>query len=190
MTLLVLGLVLFLGGHSIRIVADDWRSAQIARHGEQRWKAVYALVALLGFVLLVWGYADSRALPALWEPPAWTYPLTNLLTLPAFVLIAAAHVPGNRLKAAIGHPMVTGVAVWAFAHLLSNGRAGDVLLFGAFLAWALVDLAAARHRDRRAGVRYPVGAPSRDLLAVGSGLLAWGLFAGLLHEWLIGMRPF
>lgn len=191
MTVLVLGLLLFLGGHSVRIVADGWRSAQIARFGELRWKAGYALVALLGFTLLVWGYGLSRDAPTvLWDPPAWTAHLTSLLTLPAFVLLAAAYVPGNRMKAAVGHPMVAGVALWALAHLLSNGRAGDALLFGAFLAWALVDFRAARRRDRLAGVRYPVASPLRDLVAVGVGIAAWALFAAWLHGWLIGVRPF
>lgn len=191
MKFLILGLLLFLGTHSVRIVADGWRTAQIGRLGELRWKGLYALASLLGFALLVWGYGLSRSEPvALWEPPRWTSHLTALLTLPAFLLLAAAYVPGNRIKAAIGHPMVAGVGLWALAHLVSNGRLGDLLLFGAFFLWAAVDFRAARRRDQRAGTRYPSGTLRGDLLATTIGLVAWALFAGFLHTWLIGVRPY
>lgn len=191
MKLLLLGLLLFLGTHSIRIFADDWRATQIARLGELRWKGVYALISLAGFALLVWGYGLSRGEPVvLWAPPRWTVHLTALLTLPAFVLLAAAYVPGNRIKAAMGHPMVAGTGLWALAHLPSNGRLGDVLLFGAFFAWAALDFRSARRRDRAAGTLYPAGPWSRDALAVAGGLVAWALFAAFLHTWLIGVRPY
>lgn len=191
MTVLVLGLLLFLGGHSVRIVAEGWRAAQIARLGEARWKGLYTVVALVGFALLVWGYGLSRATPvALWEPPAWTFHFAGLVTVPAFVLIAAAYVPGNRFKAALGHPMVAGVALWALAHLVANGRLSDLVLFGAFLIWAALDFRAARRRDRAAGVRYPAGTMARDLVTVAAGLAAWAAFAGFLHGWLIGVQPY
>ena len=127
---------------------------------------------------------------ALWLPPEWTRDLTALLTLPAFVLIAAAYVPGNRIKAAVGHPMVAGVKVWAIAHLCSNGKLADVLLFGAFLVWAVLDFRSARRRDRAAGVRYPAGSGARDGLAIAAGIGAWALFAAFLHLRLIGVRPY
>jgi len=191
MKFLILGLFLFLGIHSVRIVADGWRAAQIKRLGELRWKGLYALASLVGFALLVWGYGLSRGEPVvLWEPPRWTGHLTALLTLPAFPLLAAAYVPGTRIKAAVGHPMVAGVALWALAHLPSNGRLGDLLLFGAFFVWAALDFRAARQRDRAAGTRYPAGPWSRDALAAAVGLVAWALFAGFLHTWLIGVRPY
>jgi uncharacterized membrane protein len=116
--------------------------------------------------------------------------LGALLTVPAFVLLAAAYVPGNRIKAAVGHPMVAGVKTWAFAHLLANGTLAAVVLFGAFLVWAVVDFASARRRDRAAGTRYPAGAVSRDAIVLVVGLAAWALFAFLLHGWLIGVSPF
>lgn len=191
MTALVLGLVLFLGTHSVRIVADRWRSRQIARLGVQRWKGLYALLSLLGFGLLVWGYGLSRAEPVIvWEPPRWTFHVTALLTLPTFILLVAAYLPGTRLKAAIGHPMAAGAGLWALAHLLSNGRLGDLLLFGAFFVWATIDFRAARHRDRVTGTHYPVGPWTRDALAAGIGVLAWSLFAALLHRWLIGVPTY
>jgi uncharacterized membrane protein len=149
------------------------------------------MASLLGFGLLVWGYGLSRAAPViLWEPPRWTFHVTALLTLPAFLLLAAAYVPGNRIKAAIGHPMVAGTALWAVAHLLSNGRLGDVLLFGGFAIWAALDFRSARQRDRQAGRHYPAGPWTRDLWVVAGGLVGWGSFAGFLHAWLIGVRPY
>lgn len=191
MTTLIAGLVLFLGAHSVRIFADGWRGAQIARAGAGAWKAIYSMVSLAGFAMIVWGYGQARLAPVdLWFPPAWTRHAAALLTLPAFVLLAAAYVPGTRIKAAVGHPMVAGVKLWAFAHLLSNGRLGDVVLFGAFLAWAIADFIASRRRDRAAGTRYPAGPVSRDVLAVAIGVAAWAAFAFALHGWLIGVRPF
>jgi len=191
MTTLLAGLVLFLGAHSVRIFADGWRSAQIARAGTGAWKAIYSIVSLAGFAMIVWGYGQTRLAPVdLWFPPAWTRHAAALLTLPAFVLLAAAYVPGTRIKAAVGHPMVTGVKLWAFAHLLSNGRLGDVVLFGAFLAWAIADFIASRRRDRAAGTRHAVGPGSRDVVAVAIGVVAWAAFAFVLHGWLIGVRPF
>jgi uncharacterized membrane protein len=137
MTALILGLIVFLGAHSVRIFAEDWRGRQVARLGPQGWKGVYSLVSLAGFVLIVWGYGLARAEPLpLWSPPVWTRHLAALLTLPAFVLLAAAYVPGTRIKAAVSHPMVLGVNIWAFSHLIANGTLADALLFGAFLAWA------------------------------------------------------
>lgn len=191
MTTLLLGLLLFLGVHSVRIVADGWRTQQIARVGEARWKGAYALLSALGLGLIVWGYGLSRAQPVVvWEPALWTRHLTALLTVPAFVLLAAAYVPGNRIKPALGHPMLLGVKTWALAHLLSNGNLGGVLLFGTFLVWAVLAFRAARGRDRAAGVVYPVGTLAADAKVLVVGLLGWGLFAGFLHGWLIGVRPF
>lgn len=191
MTILILGLILFLGMHSIRIVADGWRAQQVARLGENGWKGLYSLASALGLGLVVWGYGLARAEPVvLWDPPGWTRHVAALLTLPAFILIAAAYVPGNRIKAAVGHPMVAGVKVWAIAHLLSNGNLADVLLFGAFLAWAVLDFRSARQRDRAAGVRYAAGSTARDGIVAAAGIGAWALFAGFLHLWLIGVRPY
>lgn len=191
MTLLILGLVIFLGMHSVRIFAEGFRSAQIARLGLGGWKAVYSLVSIVGFVLLVYGYGEARTAPVvLWSPPLWTRHLAALLTIPAFVLLAAAYVPGTRIKKAVGHPMVAGVKIWAFAHLLSNGMLADVLLFGGFLAWAVLDYMAARRRERVAGTVYIAGPVARDVAAVAIGLAAWAAFAFWLHGLLFGVRPF
>lgn len=191
MSALVLGLVLFFGTHSVRIVADRWRDAQVARFGLLGWKALYSLVAIAGFVLIVWGYGSARAEPLIvFAPPLWTRHLAALLTLPAFVLLAAAYVPGTRIKAKVGHPMVLGTKIWAVAHLLANGTLADVLLFGSFLVWAILDYVASRRRDRAAGTVYVAGPVSRDVIAVVLGVAAWAAFALWLHGALIGVRPF
>jgi uncharacterized membrane protein len=191
MTLLLAGLALFLGMHSVRIFADDWRTARIVRMGPMGWKGLYSVISIAGFALLVYGYGLSREAPVdLWTPPRWTRHLASLLTLPVFILIAAAYVPGTRIKAALRHPMILGVKAWALAHLLSNGRLADVVLFGAFLAWAILDYRAARQRDRQQGLTYPAAGVARDIAVVVIGLAAWAAFALFLHGPLIGVRPF
>ena len=191
MTLLLLGLALFLGVHSTRIVANDWRAATIARIGEKPWKAIYSLLSIAGFVLLAIGYGAARQAPVVvYAPPVWTRHLAALLTIPAFVLLVAAYVPGNAIKRVIGHPMVAGVKLWALAHLLANGTLADVLLFGGFLAWAVLSFTAARRRDRAAGTTYPAGPGSRTAITVVVGLAAWAVFAFALHRPLIGVAPF
>lgn len=191
MMYLVVGLLIFLGAHSIHIVAVGWRTRQLARFGEQGWKGIYSIVSLIGFALLVWGYGQTRAAPVdLWQPPLWARDIAALLTLISFVLLAAAYVPGNRIKAALGHPMLAGTKLWAFAHLIANGRLGDLLLFGAFLAWSVAGFIAARRRDCSAGTRYPAAGLARDALVLSVGVLAWGAFAFWGHLWLIGVAPF
>jgi uncharacterized membrane protein len=191
MTLLILGLVIFLGIHSTRVVADGWRSAQIARIGPGPWKLGYTVLSLIGFYLLLWGYGMARQTPVvLWNPPLAMRHVAGLLTLIAFVLLAAAYVPRNGIKARLQHPMVLSVKLWAVAHLLANGTLADVLLFGSFLLWAVLDFRAARRRDRAAGIHYPAGSMAGTLATVVLGGVAWALFAFWLHGWLIGVRPF
>lgn len=191
MSYLVLGLVLFIGVHSVRVFADGWRTAQVARLGPNGWKAFYSLVSIVGFALIVWGYGVARQAPLdLWAPPIWTRHLASLLTLVSFVLLAAAYVPGTRIKAALRHPMTLAVKTWALAHLLANGRLADVVLFGVFLLWAVLVFRAARRRDRAAAVPAPAVRPGRDIVAVIVGVAAWAAFAFHLHAVLIGVRPF
>jgi len=192
MEMLLFGLLLLLGSHSVRIVADGWRARQLARLGERRWKGLYALASLAGFALIVWGYGQARIAPVeLWNPPLGTRHLAALLTLPAFVLLVAAYVPGNRLKAALGHPMLAGTQLWAFAHLIANGRLADVVLFGAFLAWSTAAFVSSRRRDRRSGTSHPAQAGAvRDAATIAAGLAAWAAFALWGHAWLIGVAPF
>jgi uncharacterized membrane protein len=190
MSVLVLGLVLFLGVHSVRIFAESWRTRQIARLGEKGWKGAYSVVSAVGLVLIIWGYGIARRDPVvLWAPPVWAPHLAALLTLIAFIFFLAAYVPGNHFKAWVKHPQALSVGFWAFAHLLANGTLNAVVLFGAFLVWALLAYFAARRRDLASGVVYPVGTLARDGVAVVGGAVAWVVFAFWLHGWWIGVRP-
>ena len=177
MSILILGLLIFLGVHSLRLFADDWRNRQLARLGELRWKGLYTLVSLIGFALICWGFGLARQHAVLlYVPPLALRHAHALFTLVAFVLVAAAYVPRNHLKAKFGHPMLLGVKVWAFGHLLATGMLHDVLLFSAFLLWA-------------AGTVYPAGTLQGDVLAAVVGIAAWAVFTLWLHLRLIGVSP-
>ena len=190
MLVLILGLVIFLGVHSTRIVAEDWRSARIARKGKPMWKGLYAIASVIGLALIVWGYSLSRQQPiSMWLSPFWTLHATSLLTMLAFILVAAAYIPANHFKATLGHPMLAGTALWAAGHLLSNGTLADLLLFGSFLVWAIAGFISGRSRDRRMGTRYPAGTVRGTLITVVVGTLAGAIFSFLLHGPLIGVRP-
>jgi uncharacterized membrane protein len=188
MTLLVLGLVLFLGMHSVGIVAPGWRDAQVARRGEGAWKGIYSVVSLVGFVLLVYGYGVARQSPiVLYTPPAALRHVALLLLLPVFVLLFAAYLPG-RIRTAAKHPMLLATKLWAAGHLLANGTLADVLLFGGFLAWAVADRISMKRRPVRAVPGAPAG-PLNDVIAVVGGLAVYALFLFWAHEWMIGVRP-
>ncbi len=189
MTTLIIGLAIFLGVHSISIFANDWRDRMVARLGEKTWKALYGLASIVGFVLLVKGYGLARQDPVfLYEPPYFMRHVTALLMLPVFPLLLAAYLPG-RISAAVKHPMLTAIKAWALAHLLCNGTLADVLLFGSFLAWAVLDRISVGKRPPR-----PVaGAPAsklNDVIAVVGGLALYVVFALWLHQRWIGVSPF
>lgn len=191
MAVLILGLVLFLGVHSTRIVADGWRTATIARIGDKPWKGLYALASIAGFALIVWGFGLARRNPVyLWEAPMGMRHVAGALLLVAFVLLVATYVPRNSIKARLHHPMVLSVKVWALAHLLANGNLADVVLFGAFLVWAVFSFRAARQRDRAAGTVYPAGTAAATAITVVVGIAAWAVFAFWAHGYLFGVRPF
>ncbi len=185
MTVMILGLLIFLGVHSVRIVADDWRTAQIERMGELPWKAVYSVVAIIGLAVAIWGYGQMRLDPTwVWHPPLGLRHAVSLLMIPSFILLVAAYVPGNHLKVKLGHPMIIAVKLWAFSHLLANGRLGDIVFFGAFLLWAVFDFRSARRRPAPA-VQTPRMA--RTAITVVVGLVAYYLFAFHLHVWVTGV---
>ena len=193
MTYLVLGLILFLGIHSVRIFAESWRQQRVNTLGEAAWKGTYSLISVAGFALLIWGYGVARQDPVvLWVPPVGMRHAASLLTLVSFVLLAAAYVPRNALKQRLKHPMVLSVKLWAFGHLLSNGTLADVVLFGSFLVWAVLSFRAARLRDAAAVVVSELSHSlvSRTALTVAVGAGAWAAFALWGHAALIGVRPF
>lgn len=191
MAALVLGLVLFLGLHSTRIFAEGWRTRTMESFGEREYKGLYSVLSIAGFVLLVWGYGLARQQPViLWnQPPVWTRHIAALLTLAAFVLVVAAYVPGNAIKAKLRHPMILGVKVWAFAHLIANNTLADLVLFGSFLLWAVLDYRAARRRERTLATVITQGPMSRTVIAVVAGIVAWAVFAMWGHRALIGVSP-
>ena len=193
MNMLIIGLLLFLGLHSIRAVADDWRTRMQLRWGAKAYKGVYALASALGLALIIWGYGLARTEPLwLWVAPLWTRHLSALLMLPALILLVAAYVPGNAIKARLHHPMLLSVKLWALAHLMSNGSVADLLLFGGFLGWAVLCFGAARRRDRAAAPVAPQAPASRlaaTLATVVAGVLAWAGIAFWAHQALIGVRP-
>jgi uncharacterized membrane protein len=188
MTLLILGLVLFIGVHSVGILAPAWRDRTAARLGTVPWQGRYSLASLAGFLLIVWGYGLARQDPvALYAPPVWTRHLALLLMVPVFPLLLATYLPG-RIQTTVKHPMLAAVKLWALAHLLANGNLADVMLFGAFLAWAVADRISLK---RRTPPRVP-GAPAgkaNDWIALVAGLALYGAFVGGLHTWLIGVSP-
>jgi len=188
MIVLIAGLVIFLGMHSIEIVAPGQRSRALARLGERPWKGLYGLISLAGLVLIVYGFAMARRAPlVLYAPLGWMRPVTLLLMLPVFPLLFAAYLPG-RIKAALKHPLLTAVKLWAFAHLLSNGTLADVLLFGAFLVWAGADRISLKHRAPQA-LRTAPPRPYNDAVAVVAGLAVYVLFIGWAHARLFGVSP-
>jgi uncharacterized membrane protein len=187
--LLIAGLVLFLGVHSVAIVAPSFRARTIQRMGEGAWKGLYALISLTGFVLICYGFGLARQAPVvLYSPPTWLRHLAFLVMLPVFPLLIAAYLPG-RIKTAAKHPMLAAVKFWAFAHLLANGSLADVLLFGGFLAWAVVDRISVKRRAMPQVLRTAPPGPWNDAIAVVLGLAVYALLIGWAHVRLFGVSP-
>jgi uncharacterized membrane protein len=189
MTLFVAGLLVFLGIHSISIVAPRWRDAQAARMGENAWKGLYAVASIVSLVAMIYGYGIARQLPVMVYAPSMALRhLSFLLMLPVFPLLIAAYLPG-RIKRLARNPMLLAVILWAVSHLLANGTLNDLLLFGAFLVWAVADLISV---SRRPNVRPVPSAPAsaiNDVIVVVAGL---GLCAFVLlwaHARVVGVSP-
>ena len=188
MTILILGLILFLGLHSLRIFAPGWRDGQYARLGEQKWKGLYSLAAIAAFAIMVWGYALARPdAPVLYEPPVWMKHINALLMLVALIALMASQFPAGKIKAALKHPMLVAVKLWAVGHLLSNGDLASILLFGSFLAWAVLDRISVKRRgDMGTTIAGPV---SNDIAPLVIGLVLYGLLVWKGHAWLFGVSP-
>jgi len=195
MEMLIAGLVLFLGVHALRVWGEGLRSALVLRLGPMGFKLAYSLVSLGGFYLLIVGYGQARLEPVpLWTPPRGMAHATLALMWLSMVLLAAAEIPRNAIKARLRHPMVLGVKVWALAHILANGTLHDVLLFGGFLVWAVLSFRAARQRDRaaREAGELAENLPVSTAATVGTvliGTAAWAAFILVVHAWLIGVAP-
>ena len=197
MTQLILGLILFLGAHSVRIWADGWRNRTIEAYGDKAFKGVHALVSLLGFYLLVVGYGEARLeTVALWNPPRFTKHISILLMLFSSILLLAAYIPRNHFKMRLRHPMVLSVKVWALSHLIANGNLADVLLFGTFLIWSVLNFRSARARDR---TQVQLSDANEDaplkpnlfatLIALFGGMALWAVITFVLHAKVVGVAP-
>ena len=207
MTQLILGLILFLGAHSVRIWADGWRNQTIEAYGEKAFKGVYALVSILGFYLLVVGYGEARLQTvALWNPPIFTKHISLLLMLLSSILLMATYIPRNHFKMRLGHPMVLSVKVWALSHLLANGNLADLVLFGSFLIWAVLNFRSARARDRALLLNLNVTEEATGesiaesesahqpkllstIITLVGGIAIWALITFVLHAKIVGVSP-
>jgi uncharacterized membrane protein len=207
MTQLILGLILFLGAHSVRIWADGWRNQTIEAYGEKAFKGVYALVSILGFYLLVVGYGEARLQTvALWNPPIFTKHISMLLMLLSSILLVATYIPRNHFKMRLGHPMVLSVKVWALSHLLANGNLADLVLFGSFLIWAVLNFRSARARDRALLLNLNVTEEAAGesiaesesahqpklrstIITLVGGIAIWALITFVLHAKIVGVSP-
>lgn len=190
MLVLVVGLLIFLGSHSVRIFAEGWRQGTIRRTGEKPWKGAYSLISLVGLILIIWGYGLARQDPVVvWNPPVWTQHIAVTLNLIAAILFTAYLLPAGRIKARLDHPMLLSIKVWALAHLLANGTLADILLFGSFLVWAVADFAANKRRDRAQGTVRVAGPVRNDVLVLVVGVVIWGALVWRLHEWIVGVHP-
>ena len=197
MTQLIWGLILFLGAHSVRIFADGWRNQTIEAYGEKAFKGVYTLVSILGFYMLVVGYGEARLQPVvLWNPPIFTKHISLLLMLFSSILLLSAYIPRNHFKMRLGHPMVLSVKVWALSHLLANGHLADLVLFGSFLIWAVLNFRSARARDR-AQVQNSDAIEDKPLkanlfatlIALFGGMALWAVITFVLHAKVVGVAP-
>jgi len=197
MTWLILGLILFLGAHSVRVVADNWRAEKIAAWGDKAFKGVYTLVSILGFYLLVVGYGEARLQPlALWNPPIFTRHISMLLMLLSSILLIATYIPRNHFKMRLRHPMVLSVKVWALSHLLANGNLADLVLFGSFLIWAVLNFRSARARDRAqvensVAIEDSLPKPNlyATLIALFGAMALWAVITFVLHAKVVGVAP-
>lgn len=191
MAVLIIGIILFLGLHLLRVFAPGFRQSMIDRMGASAWRGTYSILSILTLVLLIYGFSLARyETTVLYSPPVWMAHITITLMLLALICLVASLLPAGHIATKTKHPMVLSVKIWAFAHLLANGDLASVLLFGAFLAWGVV-LRISLKRRQRAGevVLRPFVSAKYDLYAVVIGLVAWALILWKLHEWLIGVSP-
>lgn len=189
MSLLIIGLIIFLGSHSCRIFAEPWRNHMIDRLGEVKWKGLYTIVSLIGLVIVVIGYGQARQNPViLWQPPIYLMHIAILLNLIAFIFLAASSSTNNAIRLKLKHPMILGVKVWALAHLLANGTLADLILFGSFLLWSVLDFRSARKRPIHMTEKTVVSTKATIVVIV-VGFVVWAAFIFGLHQYLIGVSP-
>ena len=189
MSLLIIGLIIFLGSHSCRIFAEPWRNHMIDRLGEVKWKGLYTIISIIGLVLVVIGYGQARQTPVvLWQPATYLTHIAILLNLVAFIFLVGSSPSNNAIRLKLKHPMILGVKVWALAHLLANGTLVDLILFGSFLLWAVLDFRSARKRPILMPEKVIVSTKATIVVIV-SGVVIRAAFIYGLHQYLIGVSP-
>jgi uncharacterized membrane protein len=189
MALFLIGLVIFLGSHSCRIFAESWRNNMIDRIGEVKWKGLYTIISLIGFIIMVIGYGQARQnTVVLWQPNIALIYIALALNLVAFIFLAGSSPSNNAIRLKLKHPMILGVKVWALAHLLSNGTLVNLILFGAFLIWAVLDFRSARKRPMHIPEKAIVSTKA-TVITIASGVILWIIFIFGLHQYLIGVSP-
>lgn len=190
LAVMILGLALFLGPHTVT-TQRELRARLIEIGGESVYKIAYALISLVGIVLIAYGFGQYRAAGMInvWYPPAWTRHVTAALMLPAVILVVAAYCRG-RIYTAVKHPMITAVKLWAAAHLLANGDLGSIILFGAFMGWAVLDRISLKRRSDAGGPPIPVGGLPNDLIAIAIGIVAYLALGFVFHPVVIGVPVF
>ena len=189
MSLLIIGLIIFLGSHSCRIFTEPWRNHMIDRLGEVKWKGLYTIISIIGLVLVVIGYGQARQTPVvLWQPATYLTHIAILLNLVAFIFLAGSSPSNNAIRLKLKHPMILGVKVWALAHLLANGTLVDLILFGSFLLWAVLDFRSARKRPMLIPEKVVISTKATVIVIV-SGIVIWAAFIFGLHQYLIGVSP-
>jgi len=188
MTILILGIIVLIGIHFVPAF-PDLRDSLMARLGRNGYRALFSVVSLLGLALVVWGFAKAPVVQ-IWAPPVWTRHLALLLMLPVFPLLFAAYLPG-KIKAKVRHPMLAAIKFWALAHLIANGDLASIILFGSFLAYAVVDRILVKRRGGAELVLAVSEADARrnDLISLGAGLALYVAFLFWLHPLLIGVSP-
>ena len=189
MVIFIIGIIIFFGSHSVRIFADPWRTSMIEKLGEKKWKGLYTLISLLGLILLIIGYSHAKQNTVMiWQPPVFLTHLAVLLNLFTFILLTSSARNNNAIRLKLKHPMILGVKVWAIAHLLANGSLIDLILFGSFLIWAVLDFRSARNRPSPSENTQVVSVKA-TLSAILLGVVFWLAFIFGLHQWLIGVSP-
>ncbi|ARO25181.1 NnrU family protein [Rhizobium sp. S9] len=191
MALLIVGIILFLGVHLVRVVAPDLRRSMIARLGENGWRAGYSVASILTLILLIYGFGQARQVTGmLYNPPVWTAHIAITLMLIAMICLVASLLPAGHIATKTKHPMVLSVKIWALAHLLANGETSSVLLFAAFLAWGVIVRISLKRRERAGEITLrPFVSAKYDVYAAVIGIVLWALIIWKLHEWLIGVSP-
>jgi uncharacterized membrane protein len=190
LAVLIIGLALFIASHAF-VTQRKARAALIARTGELPYKALFSVVVIISLVLIVWGFAHYRAegYIQVWTPPTWMRHVTVALVWPAIIFATAAYIPGD-IKRTLKHPLLVGVKLWAFAHLLSNGDLGGIVLFGSILAWAVFDRITLKRRTDAGAPPIPLGGRRNDIIAVVVGTLLYLALGFWFHPYVIGKSVF